>query len=165
MTREALNIEPLAIMFPKDDPAFKKLVDGEVSRMIVDGEIHRIYRRWFRVADTAKGNQPAAGDELSAPRLVQGADGLAAKLNRNRGPYDPSSRRSATCWRWPSQSSSASSPAVAAWSAISLTRVDRAAERIASVSLARRRESRPCRCLSADADPRSGTTSSLPMPR
>ena len=55
VTREALNIEPLAIMFPKDDPAFKKLVDGEVSRMIVDGEIHRIYRRWFESPIPPKG--------------------------------------------------------------------------------------------------------------
>ncbi|MCP5269135.1 MAG: amino acid ABC transporter substrate-binding protein [Zoogloeaceae bacterium] len=55
VTREAMNIEPLAIMFPKDDPAFKKLVDDEVSRMIVDNEIHRIYRRWFESRIPPKG--------------------------------------------------------------------------------------------------------------
>lgn len=47
VTREPLAIEPLAIMFAKDDPAFKQLVDREVVRLIVGNDIHRIYRRWF----------------------------------------------------------------------------------------------------------------------
>ncbi len=55
VTREALNIEPLAIMFAKDDLAFKQLVDREVSRMIVDSDIHRIYRRWFESPIPPKG--------------------------------------------------------------------------------------------------------------
>ena len=55
VTREALNIEPLAIMFSKDDPAFKQLVDREVVRMIVENDIHRIYRRWFESPIPPKG--------------------------------------------------------------------------------------------------------------
>lgn len=55
VTREALNIEPLAIMFSKDDSAFKQLVDREVVRMIVENDIHRIYRRWFESPIPPKG--------------------------------------------------------------------------------------------------------------
>ncbi len=47
VTRDALTIEPLAIMLRKDDPAFKKLVDNEVTRIILQGEIYPIYRKWF----------------------------------------------------------------------------------------------------------------------
>jgi len=39
--------EPLAIMLPKDEPAFKKIIDDEMRRMIYAGEIQQIYRRWF----------------------------------------------------------------------------------------------------------------------
>lgn len=39
--------EPLAIMLPKDEPAFKKIIDDEMRRMIYSGEIQQIYRRWF----------------------------------------------------------------------------------------------------------------------
>lgn len=55
VTREALNIEPLAIMFAKDDPVFKQLVDREVTRLIVGNDIHRIYRRWFESPIPPKG--------------------------------------------------------------------------------------------------------------
>ena len=47
VTRDALTIEPLAIMMRKDDAAFKKLVDTEVARIITQGEITPIYRKWF----------------------------------------------------------------------------------------------------------------------
>jgi glutamate/aspartate transport system substrate-binding protein len=42
-----MSIEPYAIMLPKDDAAFKKLVDAEMRRIIFSGEIHPIYQRWF----------------------------------------------------------------------------------------------------------------------
>ena len=47
ISRDALTIEPLSIMLRKDDPAFKKLVDGELFRLITQGEINPIYRKWF----------------------------------------------------------------------------------------------------------------------
>jgi len=42
-----LTTEPLAIMLPRDDPAFKQLVDDEMRRLIQSGEIRAIYDRWF----------------------------------------------------------------------------------------------------------------------
>jgi len=47
ITRDPLTVEPLAIMMRKDDPAFKKLVDAEVSRVITRGEIQGMYKKWF----------------------------------------------------------------------------------------------------------------------
>ena len=42
-----LTTEPLAIMLPKKDPEFKKLVDDEMRRLIVSKEIYPIYDKWF----------------------------------------------------------------------------------------------------------------------
>lgn len=42
-----LTTEPLAIMLPKNDPDFKKLVDDEMRRLIVSKDIYPIYDKWF----------------------------------------------------------------------------------------------------------------------
>lgn len=42
-----LTIEPLAMMLGKDDPAFKRLLDDEMKRLIASREAHAIYDRWF----------------------------------------------------------------------------------------------------------------------
>ena len=47
LTRDPLTIDPLAIMLRKDDAAFKKVVSGEIHRLITQGEILPIYRKWF----------------------------------------------------------------------------------------------------------------------
>lgn len=39
--------EPLAIMLPRNQPGFKKIVDDEIRRLIYSGDIREIYRRWF----------------------------------------------------------------------------------------------------------------------
>jgi ABC-type amino acid transport substrate-binding protein len=42
-----LTIEPLAIMLPKEDPEFKKIVDDEMKRLINSREAHAVYDKWF----------------------------------------------------------------------------------------------------------------------
>jgi ABC-type amino acid transport substrate-binding protein len=44
---KAMTIEPYAIMLPKGDVAFKKVVDTEMRRIIQSGEIYPLYRKWF----------------------------------------------------------------------------------------------------------------------
>jgi glutamate/aspartate transport system substrate-binding protein len=44
---ESLSEEPIAIMIPKDDPAYKKLVDDTVIGLMKSGELEKIYNRWF----------------------------------------------------------------------------------------------------------------------
>jgi glutamate/aspartate transport system substrate-binding protein len=44
---ETLNIEPIAIMVRKDDPAFKKAVDDYIRAAIKSGELNKLYTKWF----------------------------------------------------------------------------------------------------------------------
>jgi glutamate/aspartate transport system substrate-binding protein len=52
---DPLSVEPYAIMLRKDDTDFKKIVDHEMLRIIGEGEIHRLYERWFMRAIGPKG--------------------------------------------------------------------------------------------------------------
>jgi len=44
---EVLNVEPIAIMLRKDDPAFKKLADDTVRDLAKSGELVKLYDKWF----------------------------------------------------------------------------------------------------------------------
>ena len=44
---EVLNTEPIAIMLPKEDPEFKKLVDASIIKIMKDGTIAKMYQQWF----------------------------------------------------------------------------------------------------------------------
>jgi len=44
---ESLQVEPYACMLPKDDPAFKKLVDDTFAGMMKSGEFEKLYDKWF----------------------------------------------------------------------------------------------------------------------
>ena len=44
---EVLSVEPIAIMFRKDDPAFKKAVDDSLKAMMASGEMAKLYDKWF----------------------------------------------------------------------------------------------------------------------
>ena len=44
---EVLNVEPIACMMRKDDPAFKKAVDDSIKRQIKDGSLAKLYDKWF----------------------------------------------------------------------------------------------------------------------
>jgi len=47
---EVLSVEPIAIMFRKDDPAFKKAVDDSIKAMMKSGEINKLYDKWLMQA-------------------------------------------------------------------------------------------------------------------
>jgi glutamate/aspartate transport system substrate-binding protein len=44
---EVLSVEPIAIMFRKDDPAFKKAVDDSIKGQIKSGDLAKLYDKWF----------------------------------------------------------------------------------------------------------------------
>lgn len=44
---EVLNVEPIAIMFRKDDPAFKQAVDEVIKAQMKSGELDKLYAKWF----------------------------------------------------------------------------------------------------------------------
>jgi glutamate/aspartate transport system substrate-binding protein len=44
---ESLSEEPIAIMIPKDDPVYKKLVDDTIIGLMKSGELAKMYTKWF----------------------------------------------------------------------------------------------------------------------
>ena len=63
VTGRFMTTEPLAIMLPKGDAAFKKVVDNEMRRLIFSYEIHALYKKWFETPIPPKGvalNMPAS---------------------------------------------------------------------------------------------------------
>ena len=65
---DSLQVEPYACMLRKDDPEFKKLVDGTITRLIKSGEFTKMYAKWFTSPIPPKGvnlNLPMS-EELKA---------------------------------------------------------------------------------------------------
>ena len=52
---DSLQVEPYACMVRKDDPEFKKLVDGTITRLMKSGEFSKLYTKWFESAIVPKG--------------------------------------------------------------------------------------------------------------
>jgi ABC-type amino acid transport substrate-binding protein len=44
---KSMSLEPYAIMLPKNQSRFKKVVDATLRRVILDREIEPLYRKWF----------------------------------------------------------------------------------------------------------------------
>ena len=44
---EVLSVEPIGIMFRKDDAPFKKAVDDSIRAMAKSGEVAKLYDKWF----------------------------------------------------------------------------------------------------------------------
>ena len=44
---EVLGSEPIALLFRKDDPAFKKAVDDSLTKLMKSGELAKVYDKWF----------------------------------------------------------------------------------------------------------------------
>ena len=65
---DSLQVEPYACMLRKDDPEFKKLVDGTITRLVKSGEFARLYTKWFESPIPPKGTNLALpmSDQLKA---------------------------------------------------------------------------------------------------
>ena len=44
---EALRVEPYGLMFRKDDPQFKALVDRTLASLVKSGDLQNLYTKWF----------------------------------------------------------------------------------------------------------------------
>jgi glutamate/aspartate transport system substrate-binding protein len=44
---DSLSVEPYALVLPKDDPAFKAMVDETLVDLMKSGELEKIYSKWF----------------------------------------------------------------------------------------------------------------------
>ena len=69
---DALQVEPYACMVRKDDPEFKKLVDGTITRLIKSGEFAKLYDKWFMSPI------PPKGVNLNLPMAAELKDNLKA---------------------------------------------------------------------------------------
>ena len=69
---DSLQVEPYACMVRKDDPEFKKLVDGTLNRMMKSGEFTRLYTKWFMSPI------PPKGVNLNLPMSAELKDNLKA---------------------------------------------------------------------------------------
>ncbi len=69
------TVEPLAIMLRKNDPEFKRQVDLAVTRIMMDGEIQPLYKRWFQSPI------PPKGVTLEVPMSAR----AASTVNANAG--------------------------------------------------------------------------------
>lgn len=67
---DSLQVEPYGCMLRKDDPEFKKLVDGTITRLIKSGEFSRLYSKWF------ESPIPPKGVNLNLPMSPQLKDNL-----------------------------------------------------------------------------------------
>ena len=52
---DSLQVEPYACMLRKDDPEFRKLVDGTLTRLMKSGEFTKLYAKWFMSPIPPKG--------------------------------------------------------------------------------------------------------------
>ncbi len=48
ITGEVLSVEPIAVMFRRDDAEFKKAVDDAIRGMMKSGELDKLYAKWFQ---------------------------------------------------------------------------------------------------------------------
>ena len=55
ISSESLGLEPYSLMFRKDDPQFKKVVDDTMTKVYTSGEIEKIYHKWFESPIPPKG--------------------------------------------------------------------------------------------------------------
>lgn len=69
---DPIQVEPYAIMLRKDDPAFKKLVDDTLARLMKSGDFEKLYTKWFQSPI------PPKGINLNAPMSQELKDNLKA---------------------------------------------------------------------------------------
>jgi ABC-type amino acid transport substrate-binding protein len=70
---DALQVEPYACMLPKDDAAFKKVVDDTIVGLMKSGEFEKMYNKWFMSPIAPKSTalnlpmSPQLRDNIKAP--------------------------------------------------------------------------------------------------
>jgi ABC-type amino acid transport substrate-binding protein len=69
---DSIQVEPYACFMRKDDPEFKKLVDGTLARLMKTGEFNRLYTKWFMSPI------PPKGVNLNLPMSAELKDNLKA---------------------------------------------------------------------------------------
>jgi len=79
--KEALSVEPFGLIYRKNDPAFKQIVDTSISNIFKSGDINKIYAKWFQ--------SPALphGQNLNWPMSPE-TQAAIAKITNSPNPAD-----------------------------------------------------------------------------
>jgi glutamate/aspartate transport system substrate-binding protein len=79
--KEALSVEPFGLIYRKNDPAFKQIVDTSISTIFKSGDINKIYTKWFQ--------SPALphGQNLNWPMSPE-TQAAIAKITNSPNPAD-----------------------------------------------------------------------------
>jgi glutamate/aspartate transport system substrate-binding protein len=85
---EVLNIEPIAIMMRKDDPAFKKIANHTIETMAASGALRDLWTKWYLSPIPPKG--VAIG--LQTPASIK-----AAWANLNDKPMEDYQQTKVSC--------------------------------------------------------------------
>ncbi|SCK46709.1 glutamate/aspartate transport system substrate-binding protein [Variovorax sp. HW608] len=70
---DSLQVEPYGCMLPKDDPAFKKVVDDTIIDLMKSGRFEKMYDKWFMQPIPPRGTalglpmSPQLRDNIKAP--------------------------------------------------------------------------------------------------
>ena len=79
--KEALSVEPFGLIYRKNDPAFKQIVDTSITTIFKSGDINKIYAKWFQ--------SPALphGQNLNWPMSPE-TQAAIAKITNSPNPAD-----------------------------------------------------------------------------
>jgi len=79
--KEALSVEPFGLIYRKNDPAFKQIVDTSITTIFKSGDINNIYAKWFQ--------SPALphGQNLNWPMSPE-TQAAIAKITNSPNPAD-----------------------------------------------------------------------------
>lgn len=79
--KDALSVEPFGLIYRKNDPAFKQIVDTSISTIFKSGDINKIYAKWFQ--------SPALphGQNLNWPMSPE-TQAAIAKITNSPNPAD-----------------------------------------------------------------------------
>lgn len=67
--KDALSVEPFGLIYRKNDPAFKQLVDTSLGNIFKSGDINKLYAKWFQSPSLPGGqnlNWPMSTETRSA---------------------------------------------------------------------------------------------------
>jgi glutamate/aspartate transport system substrate-binding protein len=72
VTWEGMSVEPIAIIFSKDDHELATLVEREMAKLVLSGQLRALYKKWFQSPLPQKSfSLNMAPNQLTADILVQ----------------------------------------------------------------------------------------------
>jgi glutamate/aspartate transport system substrate-binding protein len=81
VSKDALSVEPFGLIYGKNDPAFKQVVDASITNIFKSGDINKLYAKWMQ--------SPALphGQNLNWPMSPE-TQAAIAKITNSSNPAD-----------------------------------------------------------------------------